>query len=115
MNHYYLVVTVDTDGNRSGGGHELPRGIDDLLVQRTGPTSLTLSWGAITLDLNGRWNPAVSYEVYGQAVPFSRLQTPGLTPLMLTGVPSAPLPMPPDTVFFYSVIAVDARGSESPW
>src|SRR5262249_52404383 len=54
---YSLAVTVDNEGNVSGGGHELPRGIDDLLIAKAG-SNLQFSWGPITLDLDGRYNPA---------------------------------------------------------
>jgi len=58
--HYYLVVTVDVDGYRSGGGHELPRGIGDLRLARTGPSVLGLTWSAVVEDLLGRSNPAAA-------------------------------------------------------
>lgn len=114
-NHHYLVVAIDTNGFASGGGHELPKGIDDLSVVLSGPAQLTLSWSPITTDLNGLYDPASQYLVYGSSSLFSRAQTFGMTPVATVPSTSLPLALPSGTVFFYSVIAVDARGNQSPY
>jgi hypothetical protein len=74
-----------------------------------------MSWTAGTLDLDGRWNPAARYDVYGAQNPFSRAAIGGMTPLVTRTVPNATVSLPAQTTFFYSVIAADARGSLTPW
>ena len=46
---------------------------------------------------------------------FTRSQTPGMTPIATVGGTSVTLGMPSGNTYYYSVIAVDARGNESPW
>jgi hypothetical protein len=112
--HYYLIVAVDSAGNRSGIGQELPKGIDQLTVRRVG-TSLNLSWPAVTLDVDGRKTIISKYQLYGSATPFRRSQIGSVTLINgnITGTTTTiPTPSGP---YFYSVIAVDGRGALSPW
>ena len=47
---------------------ELPKGIDHLTVVRSGAGSLTLSWPAVTLDVDGHKTIVSSYALYGRLV-----------------------------------------------
>lgn len=113
--HYYLIVAIDTNGLRSGVSHDLPQGIDQMTLTRSG-ANVTFSWPAVTLDVDGRKTLIASYSLYGRATKFQRSEVgPGL--LIQSNIPgtSVNIPLPPGTQFYYSVIAVDNRGATSPW
>ena len=114
-NHYYLIVAVDTSGNRSTARDELPQGIDQLAVMRSGG-NLVFSWPAVTLDVDGHKTLISNYVLYGRSTPFRRSEI-GPTLLIQNTIvgTSVVIPAPAGTRFHYSVIAVDNRGTLSPW
>jgi hypothetical protein len=120
--HYYVIVAVDSAGNRSGLTHELPKGIDQLTVTHSGG-SLVFSWPAVTLDIDGYKTQIASYSLYGRA----STPTPPTTPMkradigptyLLTGNivgTTTGIPVPAGSLFYYSVIVTDSKGALSPW
>lgn len=113
--YFYLVVAFDANGNRSGVSRELPRGIDGLTLTRSGET-LLFTWPAVTHDLDGRSTLVDEYVLYGRVNPFRRSE---IAPAMIVrdNLTSTALsiPIPAGTMFFYSVIAVDDKGAQTPW
>ena len=114
---YYLVVAVDTAGNRSGVGRNLPSGIDDLKLV-TSRDALVLWWSPVTTDLDGRPPIVDHYVLYGSADTFRRSQiapaliVPGFGNISGT---ATSLPAPAGSIYYYSVIVLDNKGAESPW
>jgi hypothetical protein len=116
--HYYIVVAIDSLGNRSGVTHELPKGVDQLTVQRSG-TNLMFSWPAVTLDVDGRKTQIASYSLYGRLTnPMKRSDVPAnliLGNIVTTSTTTASPAVGAGQVFYYSLIATDSKGALSPW
>lgn len=113
--HFYLIVAIDAAGNRSGVSHDLPKGVDQLHLTRSGGT-LTLSWPAVTQDVDGHTTQIASYTLYGRTTLFRRADiAPAL--LIASGLsgPSTTVPTPAGSFFCYSLITIDNRGALSPW
>jgi hypothetical protein len=123
VNYYYLVRAVDSQGNGSGLGNQLPMGIDALTVAKSTitPGNIVLTWPAVTTAFTSTSTPgsplAVDhYEIYGGATMFTRANIrDGLVPLV-TSLAGNSIDLPPPTgTQYYSVVAVDARGNKSPF
>ncbi len=117
-NYYYLIQSIDTDGNVSGVGRELPQGIKDLTVRKsTTPGNIIFSWGAITKDVSGKTTIISHYKLYGRDTKFSRSDIEnGIIPLIQDNITSTTLEITPAAGNrYYSVIAVDNRGNRSPF
>src|SRR6185436_9573861 len=107
-------------GNPGGLGNQLPAGIMGMTLSKslTTPGNLVLSWPAVTTDFDGRPLAIHHYDVYVTNHPITRAEIrqglPKLvppSPVMGTSVeitPSSPS-------LYYTVLAVDARGNESPF
>ncbi len=139
--YHYLVRAVDVDGNLGGLGRQLPAGIDALRVDRSGRCSvstsqsctnnaqcpsgetcdvssgkLLLSWPAVTTDFDGGPTIIDRYEIYASSQPFDRADIrDGLIPLLQTTTATSIEILPPAEDQYYSVLAVDNRGNQSPY
>jgi len=121
-NFFYFVLAQDGSGLLSSASRARPTGINDLrLVQAidsgTGLPNgnLTLSWGAVTHDIEGVPVVVDHYDLYGSSNPFSRASI-GSTNLVTSGIRALSLTLPaPAGRFYYLLIAVDRRGNESPF
>jgi hypothetical protein len=122
-NYYYLVRAVDSQGNGSGLGNQLPMGIDILAVVKSTvtPGKIVLTWPAVSTAFTATSTPGAPlmidhYEVYGQGTLFTRANIrDGLVPL-ITSTPLLSIELtPPAGTQYYSVVAVDARGNRSPF
>src|SRR5262249_16565066 len=106
--HYYVVVAVDSAGNRSGLTHELPRAIDAMTVAKSG-ANLAFNWPAVTLDIDGDKTQIAGYSLYGRlATPMKRAEI-GPTNLLVgniagTGTSIASPAVSAGNIFFFSVI-----------
>jgi hypothetical protein len=117
-NAYYIVTATDTNGFVSGAGRELPNGVSDLAVSRTGSNSVRLAWSATTTDLQGLPTLIDHYQIHAAGRPVGRGSLDATTlkvdnwrslsiDLDLSTLPIGPL--------YFSVIAVDNRGNLSPF
>lgn len=107
---FYLVVSEDADGNRSGASHELPAWIEDLSVENIGSGQARLCWTAIDKTVGGGATVVDHYELYGNGLP-NRSQMP-----LLDGAVTATCvdrAIPPDDDYYWNVLVVDNHGSRS--
>ncbi|MEW5807147.1 MAG: C25 family cysteine peptidase [Acidobacteriota bacterium] len=118
-NYYYLVQSIDADGNASGVGREVPNGIDDMTVKKsqTTPGNIIFTWSAVTNDINGKKTIIDHYHLYGRGTKFKRSDIEkGLVPLIQDNITSTTLEITPaDGDQYYSILAVDNRGNLSPY
>jgi hypothetical protein len=122
-NYYYLARAVDTQGNGSGLGNQLPMGIDVLTAAKSTitPGNIILSWPAVTTEFSpgtvaGRPLTIDHYEIYARSTLFTRGDIrDGLVTLLTTTTGASIELTPPSTTQYYSVLAVDARGNKSPF
>lgn len=113
--YYYLVAARDTDGFLSAASHELPASVQDVRIQEIGATELQIDWNPIGTDIDGNPTLIRHYALYFDSSPFSRSQVgPALLLLDNISAPPVQVPLPPGNGF-YSVLAVDNRGSMSPF
>ncbi|HEY3176120.1 MAG TPA: C25 family cysteine peptidase [Candidatus Polarisedimenticolia bacterium] len=114
-NYYYLITATDANGFASGAGQQLPAGISDLRLSING-ANIAMIWSPVTTDIDGGPTSINHYLLYGGAMPVDRLRIETMTPLIsgITGT-STQTPIPSGTMFFYTVIAVDAKGNKSPF
>ncbi|RMG44511.1 MAG: hypothetical protein D6718_09920 [Acidobacteria bacterium] len=124
-NWWYVVVAVDTKGQASAGGVELPGPVDDLIVQRLDATQeLELSWSPVTttMTVSGQSWPLwiAGYNLYGRNSILPRRDT-GPANLLQADIPQSNrtittrVPLPGDAIFTYQVLAEDVHGTESVW
>ena len=111
---FYLVISQDSAGIDSGTGAGLPRGISDLAIRPLPGNQLRLSWSPVSTDVDG--NPLVvdHYVVYGSQQPFSRTEISSMTPVR-DRVDATTVDLQGSEGAFFSVLAVDRRGSVSPF
>jgi hypothetical protein len=112
-NLFYLVVAVDDAGFRSPLGLDLPASITDLQVTDAGG-GLDLVWTPVTMTVGGLPFQVDHYEVHGATTPVGRAAANGAT-LLGTTTAAAFFHAPPSSPFYYTVLAVDSRGSKSPF
>jgi hypothetical protein len=107
---FYLVVSEDAEGNRSGASHELPAWIEDLTVTDIGGGQARLCWTAVEQSVTGGSTVVDHYELYGDGSPV-RSQM----PLLDGGVSATCVDrvVPPDDEYFWNVLVVDNHGSRS--
>jgi hypothetical protein len=122
-NYFYLVRAVDSQGNGSGLGNQLPMGIDAMTVVKSTvtPGNIVLTWPAVTTAFTSTTTPGSPlvidrYEVYARSTLFTRANVrDNLVPL-LTSTSGVSIDLtPPAGTQYYSVVAVDARGNKSPF
>ena len=110
---------MDTAGNSGGLGNELPRGIVDLVLQKSQitPGNVFLSWSHVTDDFDGNPTVVTHYQVWGSDTPITRTQIEAETVDLVLPVVNGTLAeiTPAGQNRYYSVIAVDARGNRSPF
>lgn len=122
-NTYYLVRALDSQGNGSGLGNQLPMGIDALAAAKSTvtPGNIVLSWPAVTTEFSPGTTPGRPlridrYEVYARSTLFTRGDIrDGLVPLETATTGASIELTPPASTLYYSVLAVDARGNKSPF
>jgi hypothetical protein len=115
--YHYLVRAVDAAGLGGGLGRQIPSGIADLRLDKL-PTHLLLQWNPVTLDLSGDPADISHYTVYASDEPFTREDIEnGSVPVLAPSVAGTAVlvPYPLDPRVYYSVLAVDVRGNESPF
>jgi len=114
--YHYLVRAIDAEGNPGGLGHNLPDGIRDLALGKGPGSDLILSWTAVTLDFGGEPTTVTRYDVYAAAAPFTRADIrDGNVPLLTSTAGTTVQIAPAAGSWYYSILAVDARGNESPF
>jgi hypothetical protein len=107
---YYLVVSEDVDGNRSGASHDLPAWIEDLTVEKIGGGQVRLCWSAVETTRAGDPTLVDHYDLYGDPSPV-RAGMPLLqSPIAGTCVDRT---IPADSLYHWNVLVVDNHGSES--
>ena len=109
---------MDDEGNGGGLGNQLPQGIYDLMLADalTVPENLVLSWTAIDSTFDGDPIVVDHYDIYAADTPFTRQDVEdGLVPLLRAVTGSSEELIPADQRLFYSVIAVDRLGQQSPF
>jgi hypothetical protein len=111
---YYLVVSRDPDGLDSPSALGLPAGVSGLTVDWAVPGTLRLAWPAVTTDTDGEPLAVDHYVVFGSATPFSRADTPFMTPIR-PAVYATSVEVDESEGDYFSVLAVDARGDVSPY
>jgi hypothetical protein len=122
-NYFYVVRAVDSQGNGSGLGNQLPMGIDamTLVKSTTTPGNIVLTWPAVTTGFSPTSTPGIPlvidhYEIYARATIFTRANIrDGLVPLVTSTAAVTIELTPPAGTQYYSVVAVDARGNRSPF
>lgn len=122
-NYYYLVRAVDSQGNGSGLGNQLPMGIDTLSEVKSTitPGNIVLSWPAVTTEFSPTTTPGLPlaidhYEIYARSTVFTRGDIrDNLVPLVTSTTGVSIELTPPSSTQYYSVLAVDARGNRSPF
>jgi hypothetical protein len=107
---FYLVVSEDVDGNRSGASHELPAWIEDLTVSDLGGGLARLCWTAVEETVDGAPTLVDHYELYGHDSPI-RSQMPLLDGAV--GGTCVDRSLPPDDDYYWNVLVVDNHGSRS--
>ncbi|MDH3284642.1 MAG: hypothetical protein OEQ13_07870, partial [Acidobacteriota bacterium] len=117
-NWYYLVTAIDSAGERSASGVELPAPIEDLLVDKSGG-NLVFTWSAISTTMDSppdgpRSLKIVGYNLYGRNSVLARTDA-GSANVIQQGISgtSVSIPTPPDAFFTYQLVAEDSHGSES--
>ena len=115
QNFFYIITATDTRGFTSGAGRQLPKGIPDLAVTRAGG-NLNFAWSPVTQDVDGQPTFVDHYVLYADTQPVGRTRIGSLTPLRpFIATSGVSVPVPPQSVTFYSVIVVDVRGNLSPF
>jgi hypothetical protein len=122
-NYYYLVRAVDTQGNGSGLGNQLPMGIDFMTLAKstTTPGNVVLTWPAVTTAFSSTGAPGTPlainhYEIYARSTPFTRADIRDSVIQLLASISGVSIELtPPAGTQYYSVVAVDARGNKSPF
>ncbi len=122
-NSYYLVRAVDSQGNGSGLGNQLPMGIDTLMAVKSTvtPGNIVLSWPAVTTSFSPTSVPggplAIDhYELYARSTVFTRGDIRDAMVPLVTSTTGVSIELtPPSSTQYYSVVAVDARGNKSPF
>ena len=123
--YHWLVRAVDVDGNGGGLGMQLPAGVGDLNLGKSGitPGDVVLSWTPVTVAIDGESTVVDHYDVYVSDQPFGRTDIcdpldaacVGLDPAM-TGLTATSLERTPaSAVEYYSVLVVDVKGNQSPF
>jgi len=121
-NFFYFVLAQDGSGLLSSASRVRPTGVNDLrLVQAIDSVTglpngnLTLSWGAVTHDIEGVPVVVDHYDLYGSSNPFGRASI-GPANLVTSGIRALSYTVAaPAGRFYYLLIAVDRRGNESPF
>ena len=128
VRYYFVISATNTSGNESGQsapvsavphlieGIAPPRSITDLIVTRSGPDDLLLTWSQPTLDIYGRPTTVARYNVYAAPGPDavkSPLRLVGTTiGSASTAFTHANAATAPGNLF-YEVTAIDTNGFES--
>lgn len=118
-NYYYLVQSIDVDGNPSGVGREVPAAIEDMTIKKslTTPGNIILSWGEITTDFFGDPSIIDHYTLYGSDTKFTREDIKNdLIPVIQDNITTTSIEITPaGGDRYYSVIVLDNRGNKSPY
>jgi hypothetical protein len=116
-NGFYLVSAIDLDGFASGLGGDLPAGTKSLLVTPSPtPGMLRISWPAVTTTVSGLPARVDHYTLYGSPAVLPRRLI-GPSNLLMDNLSGlfVDVPTPPDGLYFYNLVVVDARGNLSPY
>lgn len=112
---YYLVTAIDAAGFSSGAGGALPAGVGDLHVIPVTADTLQLTWSAVINDTDGLPTAIDHYQIHVTAVPQGRGAL-GMATLLLDNVTTTTVNVSlPGEPHFVSLLAVDNRGSLSPF
>jgi len=117
QSYYYLVTVTDLNGQSSGAGRQLPDGIGDLTMSiQSIQGTLGLSWSPVTTSVTGGGTVVDHYVVYSGTMPLSRASLDAMTPFAPSVTSTSfSMPVPPDGIMYFSVIAVDRFGNRSPF
>jgi hypothetical protein len=123
--YHWLVRAVDISGHGGGLGMELPAGVGDLVLGKSGvtPGDVVLSWSPVTTDFAGEPTVVDHYDLYVSDQPFGRTAIcdpldgacVGLDPAV-PGLTATSVELTPGSVAeYYSIIVVDVKGNQSPF
>jgi hypothetical protein len=114
-NSYYLVTAQDASGLSSGAGRDLPNGIPNLSPTFVSPSTVHLTWAAVTTDVQGLPTLIDHYQIHVTSTPVSRSAL-GASTLFMDNVTGTAVDLSlPASPKFISVLAVDDRGNLSPY
>jgi hypothetical protein len=114
-NLFYVVTATDNFGFTSGAGHDLPNGIQALLVTSPSPGIARLTWPAVTTDVQGLPTLISHYQVHRSDRPLARGTLDSSTIVMDNVTVLSVDLQAPGSLLYFSVIAVDNRGNLSPF
>lgn len=113
--YYYLVTVTDANGFSSGAGRQLPKGIDDMDLDRVGG-NVTLTWTPVSTDVDGGPTFIDHYVVYSSTMPLAREIIDPMLPLAgNVTTPAFSTPVPAGDMIYFTVIVVDKFGNRSPF